>query len=148
MKKLFLALLMMAIVLSLTTSVWAEGFDSLSLKQGAIINWKDGNLDNISTGELARTHEVASWGRWNALWVGWTLDAGIAYDANAIDKGALLIGREFGTIGKYIPIDFPLKDKISITIYPIGLYVENLTEDKPKFSGCSGGAIVKLEVKF
>lgn len=122
---------------------------NLSLKQGFLMNWNDGDdvkLNNLSTFEVARTKPVESWGNWNALWEGWTLDAGFAYDAAAINTGALLIGREFGTLGKYLPIDFPLKDLLKITIYPIGVSATNLFH-KPKWKACSGGAFVKFTIK-
>jgi hypothetical protein len=119
-----------------------------TLKQGFVIPWKDGHVKNLTTIETLRTKAVEGWGKWNMLVDGWTVDAGYAYDASTSDVGALLIGRQFGTLGKYLPfLDFPLADKITITIYPVGLYINNL-KDKPQFNGCSGGAFIRLTIQF
>jgi len=120
---------------------------NIALKQGALFTWKNQTVKNLTTFELAKTQEVESWGKWNILWAGWSLDCGFAYDASSISNGAILIGREFGTIGNYLPINFPLKDKITITLYPAGVYIDNIF-DHPKSQGCSGGAIIKLSIKF
>ena len=123
--------------------------EGITVKQGMLVKWKDpeSGVANLSTVTIARTKSVEQWGKWNALWDGWTLDAGFAYDATSFDTGALLIGREFGTLGKYLPIEFPLADKIDITLYPVGVYVDNLFEH-PTVQGASGVGIIKMSVSF
>lgn len=121
----------------------------INLKQGFLVKWKDpeGGLKNLTTLTLAETRPVSSWGKWNALWSGWTLDIGIAYDGAGINTGALLVGREFGVVGDYLPIDFPLKDKIKITLYPVGIYAEDIT-DHPAVQGASGVGVIKFDISF
>jgi len=145
-------LLVVCIMVSLFTLIGvaqAEIFD-LDLKQGAVICWEDDNIDNLSTFEMAKTKEVKDWPNWaNALVSGWSLDGGLAYDATGIDTGAILIGREFGAIGKYLPIDFPLKDKFKLTVYPIGIMARGLSDlEDVDLELCSGGAIFDVGIKF
>lgn len=123
-----------------------SGFE---LKQGAIAKWNDGadKLENLTTVTVARTRPVEAWGKWNALWAGWTVDLGAVYDANTLDTVAVLLGREFGTIGDYLPIDFPLADKVAITLYPVGIYADDVFDDM-SVSGATGVGIVKFDVEF
>lgn len=129
---------------------FAEDADKLNItvKQGFIVNLSDSKLNNLTTIETVRTKPIESWGKWNALWDGWSLDAGAAYDAQSsgIDDVALLLGRNFGTLGKYLPLDFPLKDKITVTMYPIGLYIKNVQDGDREFDPCIGGAILRLDI--
>jgi len=119
----------------------------INLKQGFLYLWKDGEISNLTTVEVAKTKPVENFGKWNILWDGWTLDAGFAYKTSSLQNVALVLGRDFGTLGKYLPIDFPFKDKIQITLYPIGLYVRDIF-DHPTLTGCSGGGFIKLSIKF
>ena len=141
--------LIVAAILLITGLAYAGTADDMgiTLKQGMVMDWSSARMKNLTTFEAAKTKPVPTWGKWNALWAGWTLDAGFAYDASAIDTVAVMIGREFGTLGDYFPIDFPLKDKISITIYPIGLYIDKIW-DKAEWHGCSGGAIIKFKISI
>jgi len=120
---------------------------TITAKQGFVMTWEDQTIKNLTTFETIKTKKMDSWGKWNALWEGWSVDAGFAYDANSLNVGALLIGREFGMLGNYLPISFPLKDAITITLYPVGIYVNDLVSH-PKVKGCSGGAIIKATIKF
>jgi hypothetical protein len=155
MKKLFLILGICLILCGCKQfnpePAFAEGESkpvTITAKEGFVMTWDNPVMKNLVTFETVRTKEVDSWGQWNALTAGWSIDAGFAFDAKTINTGALLIGRQFGTLADYLPfLDYPLLNKISITIYPVGLYIENLT-DHPKFKGCSGGAIIKAEIKF
>jgi hypothetical protein len=157
MKRLLLALFLIAALVIPSVGSFAEDAAvsttetanpiSITAKQGFLMTWDDATVKNLTTFEVVKTKKIESWGKWNALWAGWSLDAGFAYDASSVDTGALLLGRCFGTLADYVPLEFPLLDKITITIYPIGLYIEDLT-DHPKLKGCSGGAIIKAEIKF
>lgn len=125
-----------------------------SVKQGFVVKWHNpelsenqGLVDNLSVVTIAKTRPVDGLGRWNALVDGWTLDAGVAYDAAEFNTVALLLGRDFGTIGKYFPIDFPLKDKIQMSIYPIGIVVEDVTDDF-EIHAASGVGILKFDIAF
>ena len=124
--------------------------DFVTLKQGALLRWdseEGGAVENLSTVTLARTKPIESLGKWNALWDGLTLDAGFSYDAQTFDSVAILIGRDFGTLGKYLPIEFPYSDRIQITLYPFGIIVDDPTSSFD-VSGASGIGIVKFEVGF
>ncbi len=119
----------------------------IELKQGMVYTLDSKEIENLTTVELASTKPIDGLGNWNMLLDGWSLDIGLAYDANELSDAALLIGREFGTLGKYLPIDFPFKDKIKITLYPIGLYFNNVFEE-PELESCIGGALFELKITF
>jgi len=140
MKKLLLAV---ALVLGLSLIAQAE----MTVKQGFLYGFKDREIKNLTTLEVIKTKQIEGLGNWNILIDGWTLDVGFAYTGESLNTGALLLGRELGTLGKYIPIDFPLKDSIIITIYPIGLRADDLFAN-PDFQGCSGGAFIKMTLEF
>ena len=146
-------LLVMVMVLMFAGLAQAEGFN-IELKQGALVCFDSKSSDNAdykfrnaSTFTIARTRKVESWGQWNALWEGWTLDGALAYDSDELDTVALLVGRKLGVIGDYIPIDFPLDDMLSITVYPIGIYAEGL-QDGADLGLCVGGAIIEAKITF
>ena len=144
MKKLFFALLVSFIGMGFFVNMCSA---EITLKQGFLYGYEDKAIKNLTTAEVAKTKAVESWGKWNALWEGWSLDVGFAYDGDTMNTGALLLGREFGTLGKYLPIDFPFKDTLVITIYPIGLRADDLFA-KPDLQVCSGGAFLKASLKF
>lgn len=150
MKRLILVFLLM-FVMGLPLLATAEDESkpiTITAKQGFIMTWNDPTVKNLTTFEILKTKPVENWGKWNAILDGWSLDAGFAWDTKTINNGAIILGRKFGTLGKYIKfLDFPLLNKIDVTIYPVGLYIENLT-DHPTLKGCSGGAIIKAEIKF
>jgi len=146
MKKAIVVLLLGMALLSPLMVAKAQDYN-VNLKQGFLFTWEGQQLKNSTSLEIAHTKPIEGLGKWNALWDGWLLDVSWVYDADTLDSCALLIGRDFGTLGNYIPIDFPLKDKISLTVYPIGLYAERVF-DHPEIQGCSGGAILKLGLKF
>jgi hypothetical protein len=146
MKRLGLLFLILAVCL-MVTQAFAED-SGITLKQGAIASWKDWTkIRNVSTAEVAKTNPVDGWGIWNVLWDGWSLDAGIAYDVDTINTGTLLLGREFGTLGKYLPINFPFKDKITLSLYPVGIQANNI-DSEVNINGCSGFAYLKGSIKF
>lgn len=121
---------------------------TITTKQGYFYSWEDQDLTNLTTFEIARTEEIPSWGKWNVLWKGWSLDAGFAYDSSdVLNTGAILIGRNFGTLGEYLPIDFPLQDRITITLYAFGIKAEDLF-DSPEIDFGSGVGIIKFEIKI
>lgn len=150
MRKAFLIL--MCLAMTLCTTAFAQETEpaqeaNITVKQGFVYSWEDEQVKNLTTFEVAKTKAIESLGKWNILTEGWSIDCGFIYDAGSLDVGAILLGRELGVIGKYIPIDFPLKDRFTITIYPIGIYVKDIL-DHPEAQGVSGGAILKLSVKF
>ncbi len=120
----------------------------VTLKQGGVYLWQDGQYKNTTTATIIKTSPIDSLGVWNALLDGWTIDGGVAYEDETITDGVLELGREVGTLGKYLPwLIFPFKDKIAITICPVGLYVEDAL-NQPKIQGCSGFGYIKGELKF
>jgi hypothetical protein len=127
----------------------AESEFTISLKQGFISTWKDWETKNITLVETMKTRPVESWGKWNALWDGWSLDLGYPFDNSTSKDIGLLIGRQFGTLGKYLPIDFPFKDKIVLTLYPFGLYGKNFLDFKDvHLKGASGVGYITGTLKF
>ena len=149
MKKTIAAIVAIVMLTTINSTAQQEtSMVSITAKQGFVMTWNDATAKNLTTFETIRTRPVDGIGRWNALVEGWTLDAGFGWDANSTSNGALMLGRKFGTLGTYFPfLDFPLLGKLDITIYPFGLYIENLT-DHPKLHGCSGGAIISATIKF
>lgn len=137
---------LIAICFVMLSSVSYADLD-ITLKQGVVYTWNANEVNNLTTFTVAKTKPIDSFGKWNILWEGWSIDAGFAYDADSFNTVGLLLGRELGVIGKYLPIDFPLKDKLEITIYPIGILVQE-PFDGFETKTCSGGAIVKFNVKF
>lgn len=149
MRKLLTALMICLVIIGMGFQMVRAEDIKVSLKQGFLYLFKDQKIQPLFTGQIAQTKPIESWGKWNAIIDGWSLDIGGSYDfeRKSLENGALLIGREFGTLGKYLPIDFPFKDKIKITLYPIGIYVKDVFDDA-KISLTSGLGIIKLEVKF
>lgn len=148
------AVLLALFLMVMSSFAYADEFpvaiaNKVQMKQGMLVPWDDptGGIENLSAMTLARTMPIESWGRWNALWDGWTLDAGFAYDSQSFNTGALLVGREFGTLGKYLPIDFPLKDKVQVTIYPFGIVATDVF-DGPSIHGASGVGIIKFDISW
>ena len=147
-KKLLIGITIISLILSLGVGVAAAEETNIKVKQGIIYTWKDTETKNITTVEFAKTKAIDGFPAWaNALIDGWTIDVGAAYENSIIEDGAVLLGKEIENLGKYIPIDFPLKDKLSVTIYPLGLYVEDIF-DGPTIQGSSGGAFIKFNVVF
>lgn len=150
MKKLVMNLLM---VLALVPMAYADEPvialpTGVEVKQGFVIPWEnpENGLMNMSTATIMRTEEWDDIGKWNALWDGWMIDLAWAYDANTSQFGVML-GRHLGTLGKYLPISYPLADKVDITLYPIGVIVADPFND-PDVSGASGAGIIKLSLSF
>lgn len=141
-----IALFLTCILIFTCTCAFAEDIN-ISLKQGLIFTWKGQQLKNLTCTKVANTKVIESWGKWNALWAGWSLDAGWAYDGSEVNSCALMLGRKLGTLGDYLPIDFPFADKLEITLYPVGMYAVSIF-DHPKIQGASGGSFLKIEVKF
>ena len=143
MKKLILILA----ILLLTPLAMAQDEAKLTLKQGFLYLINDSQVRNFTCVQVIETKPYEPFGRWNMLWDGWVVDAGAYYDADRIDMGAVMIGRKLGTLGNYLPLNFPLKDKLDITIYPIGLAVRDMF-DSPELQPAMGGAFVRLDVRF
>lgn len=127
--------------------VWgiAMAEDTITLKQGVLLGWEEGTIKNITSVKVAETVAKDTWPKWvNAIWAGNVVEAGWVYDNGSADSVAVMIGRKIGTLGDYLPIKFPLANKIEITVYPLGIMASHLT-DKPQFSGVSGGSYLQLK---
>ena len=81
MKKLILTAMMILYFVSLAHAI--------DLKQGFIYSWGDRTIKNLTTVETMKTKPIESIGKWNALWDGWSLDAGFAYDGDSLNTTAL-----------------------------------------------------------
>lgn len=138
----------MAFILAMSVSAKAEMLD-VKMKQGFITGWDAFKIENLTTVEVIKTRPIEGWGKWNVLVDGWSIDFGGAWDANdQFNTGVMMLGRNLGTLGDYLPIDFPLKDKIKITLYPIGLYATDLSTGDARFSGASGVGVIEFNIKF
>jgi hypothetical protein len=136
------ALLVLMIAIPLVAQAEENTFN-LTFKQGLLYYYNVQQVKNISCLELAKTKPVDTWGNWNALWEGWSLDGAVSYDAIGVKSAALLIGRNFGTLGKYLPLDFPLADKFTVTLYPFGIAMNN-PFDEPEIEFVSGLAYLTI----
>ena len=153
MKRLFMALAICLMIAGLTfaqettTTEEETSIFKIDLKQGLIKPYKGGKIQHLTTFATMQTTKIDSWGKWNVLWDGWVVDAGFSYSSGNLDNVAVLLGREFGTLGKYLPIDFPLAKYVKITIYPIGSRINDpfneFKEDK-----VYGLAYIKGEIRF
>ena len=121
---------------------------TFDIKQGFVIPWEnvENGFMNMSTVTVMQTERWERLGNWNALWDGWTIDAAWSYDAGTSNFGVML-GRKLGTLGQYIPITYPLADKVDVTLYPLGIIVDHPFDD-PEISGASGAGIIKLSLSF
>jgi len=125
---------------------------SITTKQAVLLIPSTSAVKQFTAFEVIKTDvdQVSSWPKWlKAVYAGWTVDAGFAYDdSKVLQDGALALGRKMGTLGDYLPLKFPLLNKIEITIYPAAAYVEKFLTNpqKPKFG--FGGGYVKAEIKF
>jgi len=124
---------------------------TITVKQALLFVPSDNVTKQFTSFETIKTDvsQVANWPKWGkALYDGWSLDVGFAYDdTDVLRDGAIAIGRKLGTLEDYTPLKFPLLKIISITIYPVGAYIENIWKD-PKVKFGFGGAYIKAEVKF
>lgn len=140
---------MLLAVLFLFVGIAIAQDDGITLKQGVIYPWKSEEVKNMTTVTVIKGKPIDSFPKWlNACIDGTIIDAGWAYDAATLNSGAIMVGREFGAIGKYIPfLDFPLMNKVNISIYYAGIYAEDLFH-KVKTQGASGAAYFQAQVKF
>jgi len=155
MKTLFVLIVMAAIFMTaLVPVVSGESLiaipSELLANQGVAIDWQTGRILNTTTFDVAYTKPKESWPTWaNDIWDGWRIRAGFAYDSNSADNGILEISRRIGTLGKYVPINFPLLDKITIDFVPAGLKVERFTSGgKLNWGGYSGITYLKGSLKL
>lgn len=149
------AILIIALML-VGSFAMAQGENSLlqiptdfNAHQGMGVEWSTGALKNTTTFEVAMTVPNPKWSKAvNALWDGWTIDAGFAYDAGSADNAIIGISRTFGTLGQYLPIKFPLADKIQISITPLAMEFQHFTSGHLDYSGFSGGSYASALLKF
>ena len=124
---------------------------TITVKQALLFVPSDGMTKQFTSFETIKTDvsQVPNWPKWGkALYDGWSVDVGFAYDdTNILRDGAIALGRKLGTLEDYTPLKFPLLKIISITLYPVGAYIENIWKD-PKVKFGFGGAYIKAEVKF
>lgn len=126
--------------------------DGVNIKQGMLYT-KDGTSRNTTMATIIKTDAAEAplnhWPKWSqALLDGWVFDAGAAYEDNVVKDASLMVGRELGTLGKYVPwIKFPFKDRIEISIYPAGIYLPDVSDHfKPEW--CWGFGYIKGTIRF
>lgn len=145
MKKIFIVLFVLFCFVGM---VIAEE-TGIVLKQSAFFTYNDMERKNATTVTALKTSPIESAPKWvNMIVDGWVFDAGVAYEDNTIKDAVVLMGREFGTLGKYVPwLIFPFKDKIAISIYPIGAYLPDIAHTfRPE--KCFGLGYIKGTLKF
>lgn len=123
--------------------------DEFTAKQGMLIAWSDQHIQNATMFEAAKTKECESWPKWaNALWNGWTIDVGFAYDASSADNAVIGISRTVGTLANYLPIDFSILKKFTVSITPLAIEARHFTGDTIEFDGATGGSYAQASLKF
>ena len=148
--KIFVAAFMLGATIMIAGMVYAQAvpsiLDGLTAKQ-AVIN-TDSKVKNLTAFTIISTDDTKDYGKLNFLLHGWSLDAGPSYDAlNAIDGGAGMIGKNVNDLLSYLPVNFWLKDKLNLTVYPAGDFISK-SGGKIIHHFAWGGAYVSLTVKF
>ena len=122
--------------------------EEFTAKQGMLMLWSNQNLQHSTTFEAIKTRECPSWPKWaNALWNGNTIDVGFAYDAANADNAVIAVSRTVGTLGNYLPIDFPILEKFHVSITPLAIEMRHFTTDL-SFDGASGFSYFEVKAKF
>lgn len=127
----------------------AEDSEGITIKQEVFYTWNDLAAKNATTVTIIKGKPVDSFPKWaNMLIDGTVIDAGAAYEDDTIRDAVILIGREFGSLGKYVPwLVFPFKDRIDLSIHYAGIYLPNVAEElNPE--GCSGLGYIKGSLKW
>ena len=139
-------LAVIAISLFICGVVYAADLN-FTFKQGMLYLHNDRQAKNFSCLELVKTKPKEEWGKWNMLWDGWSLDGGVSYDGAGMNSMALMLGRNFGTLAKYLPLDYPLLKKLTITLYPYGISAK-YPLDNIELQGASGVSYLTIGGKF
>lgn len=133
------------------TATADENVITITTKQAFLKEWNGESLQNATAFELIKTdvERVPNWPKWvKAIFEGWSIDAGFSYDSSDIlDTGALLLGRNFGTLENYLPLEFPMLKYITITLYPVGVMAHDLMNGMD-IEPCSGVGYIKAEIRF
>lgn len=144
-KKLFLVVLF-ALYATICHAQVTTLADGLTAKQ-AVIN-TDSKVKNLTAFTVISIDDTKDFGKLNWLIKGWSIDAGPSYDAmNAIDGGAVMLGKNINGLLSYLPVNFWLKDKLELTIYPSGDFV-SWEDGKVKHHFAWGGAYISGTIKF
>lgn len=121
----------------------------VSVKQAVFYTWNDMAAKNATTVTVIKAKAVEGFPKWaNMIIDGTVIDVGAAYEDETIRDGVVFIGKEFGTLGKYVPwLIFPFKDRIEISLHYAGLYLPNVAEEFDP-QGCSGLGYLKGTFSF
>ena len=128
---------------------------SIDFQQGAILTW-DGqfkNMTGVKAYELTDDKPITNWPLWaKALLVGDCVSVAYSGDKANPTAASVMFGRKLGTVSNYLPfIKWDLLDKFDVHFYPLGFYVEKVTESdktKFKFKGASGLTALSITAKF
>ena len=122
--------------------------DGLTAKQAVINLTRDSKVKNLTAFTLISTDDTKDYGKLNILLHGWSLDAGVGYDAlNNPDGGAAMLGKNVNDLLSYLPVNFWLKDKLNLTVYPAGDFVSKIG-GKIRHQYTWGGAYISATIKF
>jgi len=123
--------------------------EEVSVKQALFYTWEDLSAKNATTVTVIKAEAIESFPDWaNMIIDGTVIDVGAAYEDQTIRDGVVFVGKEFGTLGKYVPwLIFPFKDRIEISLCYAGIYLPNVAEEFDP-EPCSGIGYLKGTFKF
>ena len=124
--------------------------DGLTAKQ-AFIN-TDSKVKNLTSFTIISTDDTKDYGKLNILLHGWSIDVGPSYDAlDAIDGGAVMLGKNLNQLFQMLPVNFWLKDKLDLTLYPAGDFISRdngINGAGLRHHFAYGAAVISATVKF
>ena len=126
-----------------------EEDSAVSVKQALFYTWNDLSAKNATVVTVVKGKAIASLPKWaNMIIDGMVIDVGAAYEDDTIRDGVVLAGKEFGSLGKYVPwLEFPFKDRLEISLHYAGVYLPNVAEEFDP-QACSGIGYLKGTFKF
>jgi len=129
--------------------VTVEEDSAVSVKQALFYTWNDLSAKNATVVTVMKGKAIASLPKWaNMIIDGMVIDVGAAYEDDTIRDGVVLAGKEFGSLGKYVPwLEFPFKDRLEISLHYAGVYLPNVAEEFDP-QACSGIGYLKGTFKF
>lgn len=142
-------ILALVAIISLCFVGMATAETDIVIKQELLYTWEDLDAKNATTATAIKATAVEGWPTWvNMIVDGTVIDVGVAYEDETIKDGVVLVGKEFGTLGKYLPwLIFPFKDRIEISLHYVGIYLPDVL-NKFDPEPCSGVGYLKGTFSF
>ena len=107
------------------------GDNDIVIKQHVIYTLDNFEAKNVTAVTIGRTDATKGILATSPDWVkmiidGWNLEVGVAYEDTEVGDGAVLLTRDFGTLGEYVPwLIFPFKDRIHLS-FDVGAYLPGI----------------------